>query len=76
VGAYARLTPAYIEHVVDKEQTWKIERKYLNFRTHIKQLSRRTICFSKNEQIHDNVISMYINEHYFKPGKYGDSIAA
>ncbi len=28
-----------------------------------------------NEQIHDNVIGMYINEHYFKTGKYGDSAA-
>jgi len=63
-GAYARLRSAHIEHVVGKEQTWKIERKNLNFRTHIGRLSRRTICFSKNEQIHDNVIGMYINEHY------------
>ena len=75
-GAYARLTPQHIEHVVGKDQTWKIERKNLNFRTHIKRLSRRTICFSKNEQIHDNVIGMYINKHYFKTGTYGDSVAA
>ena len=75
-GAYARLTPQHIEHVVGKECTWKIERKNLNFRTHIKRLGRRTICFSKNEQIHDNVIGMYINKHYFKTGQYGDSVAA
>jgi insertion element IS1 protein InsB len=61
---------------VGKDQTWKIERKNLNFRTHIKRLSRRTICFSKNKQIHDNVIGMYINKHYFKTGTYGDSVAA
>ncbi|WP_373513687.1 hypothetical protein [Persicitalea sp.] len=34
------------------------------------------MCFSKNEQIHDNVIGMYINKHYFKTGQYGDSVAA
>ncbi|MDR1582354.1 MAG: IS1 family transposase, partial [Prevotellaceae bacterium] len=39
--------------------TWKIERKNLNFRTHLKRLNRKTVCFSKNEQIHDNVIGMY-----------------
>ncbi|MGX9726453.1 MAG: IS1 family transposase [Candidatus Electronema sp. VV] len=28
-----------------------MERRNLNFRTHIKRLNRRTICFSKNEKI-------------------------
>ncbi|MGX9727383.1 MAG: IS1 family transposase [Candidatus Electronema sp. VV] len=37
------------------------ERRNLNFRTHIKRLNRRTICFSKNEKIYDNVIGMYID---------------
>jgi IS1 family transposase len=26
-----------------------IERKNLNFRTHLKRLNRKTICFSKNK---------------------------
>jgi insertion element IS1 protein InsB len=61
-------------HVVGKKNTWKIERRNLNFRTHIKRLSRKTICFSKDEKIHDNVIGTYINRYYFtsspflKPG--------
>ena len=57
-GAYNRLlkqAPNYI----GKHYTQKIERKNLNFRTHLKRLQRKTICFSKNEQIHDNMIGMY-----------------
>ncbi|MFT5913266.1 MAG: hypothetical protein ACI9XO_004813, partial [Paraglaciecola sp.] len=30
----------------------------------------RTICFSKNEQIHDNVIGMYIEKHYYQSGSF------
>ncbi|MGB0881229.1 MAG: IS1 family transposase, partial [Polaribacter sp.] len=54
-GAYSRLLSKSL-HTIGKEFTWKIERKNLNFRTHIKRLNRKTICFSKNEKIHDNVI--------------------
>lgn len=72
-GAYSRWLNAQT-HVVGKDQTWKIERKNLNFRTHIKRLNRKTICFSKKEEIHDNVIGMYIERHYFKSGTYGTGI--
>ncbi|MGX9726482.1 MAG: IS1 family transposase [Candidatus Electronema sp. VV] len=51
----------------------KVERRNLNFRTHIKRLNRRTICFSKNEKIYDNVIGMYINRYYFENGRYSES---
>jgi insertion element IS1 protein InsB len=71
-GAYSRHIPAHM-HKVGKEDTWKIERKNLNFRTHIKRLHRKTICFSKNEQIHDNVIGMYINRYYFKTGLFANA---
>jgi transposase len=30
-----------------------------------------TICFSKNETVHDNVIGMYIEAFYYKTGMYG-----
>ncbi len=63
-GAYSRLLPSL--DTLGKDQTWKIERKNLNFRTHIKRLNRKTICFSKNEQIHDNVIGMHIEKYYYK----------
>ena len=68
-GAYSRLLEKH-KHIVGKDQTWKIERKNLNFRTHIKRLNRRTICYSKNEQIHDNVIGSYIERYYYKKGIY------
>lgn len=45
-------------HMIEEGNALKIERRNLNFRTHIKRLNRKTICFSKNEEIHDNVIGM------------------
>ncbi|MGX9726626.1 MAG: IS1 family transposase [Candidatus Electronema sp. VV] len=61
------------KHVIGKADTWRIERRNLNFRTHIKRLNRRTICFSNNEKIYDNVIGMYINHYYFENGRYPES---
>lgn len=75
-AAYGRHFPLQYRHIVGKDSTWKIERKNLNFRAHLKRLSRRTICFSKNERIHGNVIGMYINRHYFKHGKFAAAVAA
>ncbi|MDR1347368.1 MAG: IS1 family transposase, partial [Prevotellaceae bacterium] len=69
--SYSKYIPTD-RHRSGKDKTWKIERKNLNFRTHLKKLNRRTICFSKNEQIHDNVIGMYMERYYYKTGKYGN----
>jgi hypothetical protein len=33
----------------------------------------RVICYSKDEQIHDNVIGMYIERYYFKSGLFLNS---
>jgi insertion element IS1 protein InsB len=63
-GAYSKHIPPK-KHRIGKDKTWKMERKNLNFRTHLKRLNRKTICFSKNEQIHDNVIGMYIEKKYY-----------
>jgi insertion element IS1 protein InsB len=71
-GSYSKYIPSQ-KHQIGKDQTWKIERKKLNFRTHIKRLHRKTICFSKNETIHDNVIGMYIETFYYKTGTYGNN---
>lgn len=60
------------KHIVGKDNTWKIERKNLNFRTHIKRLARKTICFSKSEKMHDIIIGLYINMYYFKNGTFSD----
>jgi insertion element IS1 protein InsB len=68
-GSYKKYIP-HQKHQIGKENTWKIERKNLNFRTHIKRLNRKTICFSKNETIHDNVIGLYIEKFYYKVGTY------
>jgi IS1 family transposase/transposase-like protein len=48
------------KHVVSKKKTQKIERQNLNFRTHIKRLCRRTICFSKKDDMHYGMIKAYI----------------
>ena len=71
-SSYSKYIPAAM-HRIGKDNTWKIERKNLNFRTHIKRLNRKTTCFSKNEQIHDNVIGTYIETYCYKTGSYGNN---
>ena len=53
------------EHEIGKKNTQKIERKNLNLRTWIKRLTRKTICFSKCEKMHDIVIGLLINKVEF-----------
>ena len=43
----------------------QIERKHLTFRTRIKRLVRKPICFLKLEQMHDIVIGILINRYEF-----------
>ena len=63
-GAYERnLDPA--QHIIGKGNTQKIERKHLTLRTRIKRLARKTICFSKKEQMHDIVIGLFVNRYEF-----------
>src|SRR4030095_389487 len=61
-GAYERHIAAE-QHQVGKENTQKIESKHINLRIRIKRLMRRTICFSKTEQMHDLVIGLFINRY-------------
>lgn len=63
-GAYERSLPA-AERVIGKQNTQKIERKHLTLRTRIKRLARKTICFSKRQQMHDIVIGLFINRYEF-----------
>ena len=63
-GAYERY-PDGEKHQIGKRNTQKIERKNLNFRTWIKRLARKTICFSKLEKMHDIVIGLLINRLEF-----------
>ena len=63
-GAYERHLPPE-QHTVGKANTQKIERKHLTLRTRIKRLTRKTICFSKLDQLHDIVIGLFINRYEF-----------
>ena len=63
-GAYERHIDTK-KHHVGKENTQKIESKHINLRTRIKRLVRRTLCFSKTEQMHDLVIGLFINRYEF-----------
>ncbi len=58
-ASYRKLLPAK-KHAIGKEGTRNIERHNLNFRTHVKRLQRRTICFSKSVEMHDAVIKLYV----------------
>jgi len=68
-GSYSKYIPKN-QHRTGKDKTWKIERKNLNFRKHLKRLTRRSICFSKSEIVHDNLIGSYIEKYYYKTGTY------
>ncbi|WP_346016770.1 IS1 family transposase [Chroococcidiopsis sp. CCMEE 29] len=63
-GAYSRHLPTN-KHGMGKRKTQKIEHKHLNLRTRIKRLARKTICFSKSEEMHDLVIGLFINHYEF-----------
>ena len=68
---YADNNFAYESRIFDKtlisgkKNTQKIERNHLTLRTRIKRLARKTICFSKNKQIHMAVIGTFINIFFF-----------
>jgi insertion element IS1 protein InsB len=63
-GTYERhIAPAH--HTVGKQHTQRIESKHITLRTRIKRLVRRTICFSKTEQMHDLVIGLFVNRYEF-----------
>ena len=44
-----------------KKNTQKIERKHLTFRTRLKRLARKTICYSKSVEMHKIVFGLLIN---------------
>ncbi|HEX8492450.1 MAG TPA: IS1 family transposase [Pyrinomonadaceae bacterium] len=60
--SYQKLIP-WAQHWVGKQWTQDIERQNLNFRTHLKRLQRRTICFSKSTEMHEALIKLYIDQH-------------
>lgn len=54
------------KHVVGKKGMQKIENVFLSLRTRIKRLVRKTICFSKSEELHDAAIGLFINIYCFE----------
>lgn len=44
-----------------KKNTQKIERKHLTFRTRLKRLARKTICYSKSLEMHMILFGLLIN---------------
>jgi len=58
--AYHDLIPRNILKT-GKRNTQKIERKHLTFRTRLKRLARKTICYSKSRDMHILMFSLLIN---------------
>ncbi|QTE21137.1 IS1 family transposase [Polaribacter cellanae] len=56
---YIKLIPKK-QHDTRKKNTTIIERHNLTLRTHLKRLSRKTICFSKNFQMLEATLKLYI----------------
>lgn len=65
---YQRHLPAD-KHLITKRYTQSIERQNLNFRTRLKRLARKTLCFSKSIEVHDKVIGEFINRMFFNSSK-------
>ena len=53
------------KHIIGKRYTQRIERTNLTLRSRIKRLVRRTIGFSKSEEMHDKVIGTFIEREYY-----------
>jgi len=74
---YKGLIPKEI-HRTRKYQTNNIERFHLNLRMHLKRLSRKTICFSKNMQMLEAVVNIYFwvinTNQIYKKGKISLSL--
>ena len=52
---------------IGKNNTQKTERKHLTFRTRLKRLTRKTICYSKSLEMHKILIGLLINLLEFSP---------
>ena len=62
--AYHDIIPGNILRT-GKKNTQKIERKHLTFRTRMKCLARKTICYSKSLEMHKIKFSLLINHLEF-----------
>ncbi len=55
---YQSIVPPNL-HIASAYQTLRIERNNLNLRTHLKRLSRKTICYSKSTEMLTAVLKIY-----------------
>ena len=62
--AYHDVIPSHTLYT-GKINTQKIERKHLSFRTRLKRLARKTICFSKSHSMHNILLGLLINGTVF-----------
>jgi insertion element IS1 protein InsB len=67
LNIFESLIPAAI-HRTYRYKTNRIERKNLTIRTHLKRLSRKTICFSKSEAMLNACVQLYMYSSA-KPGR-------
>ncbi len=74
IGRFSHVHSEYI-HRIGKDNTWKIERKFLNFRVSQKTEPAYNLLF-KELTIHDNVIGMYIENITSNIGKFADAFTA
>jgi insertion element IS1 protein InsB len=65
-GTYRRYLPSD-QHIIGKLSMQKIERQHLTWRTRLKRLARRTLCFSRFTVMHDAVIGLFITRDEFGP---------
>jgi insertion element IS1 protein InsB len=58
--SYEKLIPEH-RHWIGKQGTQRIERNNLTIRTRLKRWQRRTICFSKSEELDDAVLKLFFH---------------
>ena len=58
--SYEKLIPSH-RHWIGKQGTQRIERNNLTLRTRLKRWHRRTICFSKSEEMDDAVLKLFFH---------------
>lgn len=64
LAAYPNLVNPF-EHDTRRYANNKIERMNLTLRTHLKRLSRQTICYSKSQKMLEACVLLYLDYHYW-----------
>jgi insertion element IS1 protein InsB len=67
--SYEKLIPEH-RHWVGKAGTQRIERNNLTIRTRLKRWHRRTICFSKSDEMDDAVIKLFFHHRNHQHHKF------